>query len=109
MSVATVRPLLRLAAAFLRHVYQILAGRSKEQVIGSHAGGIIATMADMLPLWNVSERHLIGQPMRVHIDTLSDGEFAVSEGAPRSGPVPAIAGLVDFRPEAFSDRFNGSH
>jgi hypothetical protein len=88
-------------------IVHVFRSRAEKQMIWSHARRIVAVVADIQAVRNRSIRQFPRDPMRIG-DT-SQAAPATDRsifpvGAPR--PYPALAGLVDFRPETFFNRYH---
>lgn len=100
---------LKLRVTTLRdHVVDVVGVRAEEQVRGIHALPVVAAMQDAhaveaFSFGNWSEAQLPRDAMRRDSDPVAL-EVAVAARIQAGRPFPAIAGLIDLRPEALRHR-----
>jgi hypothetical protein len=85
-------------AAFSTRVSNIVARRSKKEMVGPDAGSVVTGMTNVESGWNVAVRQPVGDSVRGFPDALKL-ECPVSASGKTSFPQPAPVGLLGVCPE----------
>lgn len=86
-------------AALGHAVGGVLGAGADEEVVRVDAAAVVAAVQDRAALRYRAVGQLPGQAVGEH-QPLGDRHHAVAVSVERAGPVPAVAGLLDARPEA---------
>lgn len=95
---------LRLLAAFPARVRQVLCGGAKKQVVGPHARGIVAAMADEQAIGNIAVAELPRRTVGARRRRVVPREHAVAGSGSLALPLPTAIAHQHATHEALQDR-----
>lgn len=97
------------AASFTGHVLRVVLGGPNEQMLRPNAWRVVAAVAHEQAGRDGAEVQLPGVAVRSGCLAIPRGELAVPRSIDPGGPKPALAALINLRPEPLSPRRLGLH
>ncbi len=93
-------------SALVYLIRSVVCASPKKKMVGINASPVIALMKDAHSFWDWSVVHDPRDSMsRVRVVSPSVCDSSISKRRNGARPLPAVVGLVYFRPESFSERF----